>query len=77
MTPFVRNVQNRQIYSNRKQISCQELREREAWGKGGHWDVTAQGHLVSFWGDGNGLKLCWGCATLEQNKTCWLVHCTR
>ena len=44
MIPFIGNVQNRQIYRDRKQISSWQGPE---WGK---WEVTAKGHGVSFFG---------------------------
>ena len=52
MIPFIKIVQSRQIYAEKKQISgCLEL------GEMGCWEVTAKGYKVSFWGEENVLKL--------------------
>ena len=52
--PFILNIQNRQIYRDRKWI-----RGRQGQGKGGweNWGVTADRYGVSFGGDKNVLKV--------------------
>lgn len=50
MGPFVRNVQKRQIYRDRKQVA-RAGREGEEWGR------PANGYIVSWWDDKNILKL--------------------
>ena len=52
VTPFIWNVQIRQIYRDRKESCC-----LGCWqGVGG---VIVKGYRVSFWGDENVLKLWW------------------
>ena len=54
MIPFIGNIQNRQIYGNRKQISS-SLGQGQGSGGGG-WMIT-EGQEVSFRGNDNVLKL--------------------
>ena len=64
MSPFIWNVQNRQIHRNRKYTSgSQGLGSEEA----GEWGEIPDGHRVSFWGDGKVLELDRGdgCKTLQ------------
>jgi len=49
--PFIQNIQNRQIHSDRKQLGvCQRLGE-------GRWGKLPNGYRVSFWIQGNVLEL--------------------
>ena len=55
MIPFIRRVQKRQIYRDRKQISgYQGLGVGVGWRK---WGVITKGFGLSFRGDENDLKL--------------------
>ena len=56
MIPFLLNVQNQQIYSNKKQISgC--LEPGDGSHVEGYWGVIAIGYRRSLGGDENVLKL--------------------
>ena len=73
MIPFIGNIQNRQIYGNRKQISS-SLGQGQGSGAGG-WMIT-EGQEVSFWGNEHVLNLTVAMAahSYEYTENRWLVY---